>query len=154
MIVSDKYNSAIADMALSHLREGKRCRLKVATESMHPFLKAGDYITIEKKPFRSLRRGDILVFFKDGDFCAHRLLKKKTSFQRTIITKGDAARNADQAIAPENLLGRVVSYERGGRAVQLQGIYFSLINSLVGAYSYVTWIIYERLRIYKKLLLN
>ncbi len=144
MLSGDKYSFAIADVVLDQLKQGQECRLKIVSDSMSPFLKVDDFVIIERKKFEDLRFGDVLVFFQAGDFCVHRLLKKSFLLKQ-VVTKGDAVWGADQPISAENILGCVATYERKGKMIKQQ----SFFNFLIGIFSYLTWIVYERLRLLK-----
>jgi signal peptidase I len=100
------------DMAASVLRAGKRIRLRVFGTSMLPSLWPGDILTVE--PGEELVPGDIVLFLRDGRFCAHRLLVQSG---RYWVTRGDAMRQDDPPVEAGELLGRVGCISRGNRSV-------------------------------------
>jgi uncharacterized repeat protein (TIGR01451 family) len=87
---------------------------------MVPLIQDGDVLQVEPIGSYKLRIADIVLFRKDGEFKAHRILRKKGG---VFTTRGDAGMQTDGVVMREQVLGRVVSKEcwRTGRMIPLAG---------------------------------
>jgi len=97
------------------LSRGSSLRIRVTGQSMFPFLKDGDVVTIRKASSPSLRVGDLL-FFKNhqGLPVLHRLVRKRRLVNGSTVlqTKGDRLVSMDEPIPEGRVLGRVLSIQR------------------------------------------
>jgi hypothetical protein len=100
---------------------------------MIPFIRAGDTVTIV--PAAEGRLGDIVLLFQRDRWVLHRVVAKAAG---QIITKGDALGQLDEPVTVQDICGRAVSLERGGKvrsldslASRLLGLAFSLTVSRV-----------------------
>lgn len=100
---------------MKQLLEGKHAQwLPVLSGSMAPTILPGDDIFINPG-ITSFKTGDIVVFYKEGQFVSHRIIflgRKKT--RSIILEKGDANRHAD-SLSLSNIFGRVTKIRRGDR---------------------------------------
>jgi signal peptidase len=90
-------------------------------ESMSPLFRPGDRICFEPCRIEDLRRGDVIIFNAPGqeERVVHRVV---STGPVGIRTKGDANLSRDSwAIRQEDILGRAVSVERGGRTIPVAG---------------------------------
>jgi len=72
---------------------------------MNPTIQDGDILQVE--PIRkTLRRGDIVLFVKDGQFKAHRIIG---GADNNFVTRGDAGMEIDGVVRREEMIGRIVS---------------------------------------------
>ena len=85
-------------------------RLRPLGGSMVPFLRAGDIVTVA--PDRECRVGDIVLWQAGEALVLHRVVIKKDG---RIVSKGDALGRLDAPLTREQILGRAVARERGGR---------------------------------------
>lgn len=86
-------------------------------ESMRPLFRPGDRILFEPCRIEALRRGDVIIFNPPGqeERVVHRVV---TAGPSSIRTKGDANSGVDSwTIRQEDIIGRAVSVERGGRVI-------------------------------------
>lgn len=86
--------------------------------SMHGTFKPGDKLTVEKVPFDRIKKGDLVVFRrnagKESDFIVHRVVAITA---KGLATRGDNCHERDaEPAAPEQIVGRVTRYDRGGKA--------------------------------------
>lgn len=104
------------------LDQGRRFRLLIRGRSMSPMLRDGDVVEIRHVDPRRLRVGDLLLFkTADGQLVLHRYLGKQIHQGRIwLTTKGDATRQFDQPIAPDQVLGRVTQIHRPGGVWSLE----------------------------------
>lgn len=113
------------DLSAELLGQGYRVRFRPSGGSMHPTIKDGEAVNIEPVEPVDVRRGDIILY-KSGvrrGVIAHRVVRvnKSRGNVTSFVLRGDAARTCDLPVAPEQVLGRVVSVERGGSTNDLAG---------------------------------
>jgi signal peptidase len=88
--------------------------------SMNPTLKAGDRLQVIPYHGREIRRGDVIVFLSPGGDgkITHRVISVDS---RGIRTRGDNSQVDAWGLNPEDILGRVVSVQRGNRLRRVVG---------------------------------
>jgi hypothetical protein len=89
--------------------------------SMNPLFKAGDRLEIISYDQEKIRAGDVVVFIspEDGSKVVHRVISVNSS---GIRTRGDNCNHEDDWILKQdNVLGRVVSAQRGKRRIRVLG---------------------------------
>lgn len=133
-----RYQEVIHHLILRYLGNGKKIALRVSGKSMHPLMRGGDPIQIEKCDPKELFIGDIITFKKDGLYVTHRVLwlTKKGNGIR-LITKGDNEINTDPPVLPLSVLGKVAFIERGNRTLRLNTPFWRSMNRLLGVISLV-----------------
>jgi len=97
-------------------------KLDFCGSCMRPLLRDGDRVLIRPVSPNTLRRGDIITFMADGRLYTHRYIKRVNpgSGAARLITKGDRNPDLDRwRIAPDEVLGRVVSIEKKGKMLNL-----------------------------------
>ena len=94
------------------LRPGDTFRVKVTGGSMRPLLQPGDWVTVQAGPADEFEVGDLLLFQSGAHFVTHRLLGRAAG---RLLLKGDALRTQDPPVAPQAVLGRVVTVEHHGK---------------------------------------
>ena len=120
-------------MILGHLGNGKKIALRVSGRSMHPLMREGDPIHIEKCDPRALSSGDIITFKKDDVYVTHRLLwvlRKGDTIR--FITKGDNEITLDPPVSPGQILGKVVDLGRADHIIHLERPSWRFINRFFG----------------------
>jgi signal peptidase I len=102
------------------LKHGRPITVSVASSSMTPTIVPGDDLSVSSVPSDQLHIGDIVLFEREGDWIAHRLisLAHKDGLTR-VVTRGDNAIGSDQPAPVSDVLGRVVEIRRDGRTVPL-----------------------------------
>ena len=90
----------------------------VSGSSMWPFIRSGDVVTAEPLGETPPRLGDVLAVTlpRSGKLALHRAVSRADG---GWVMRGDALEVADGVVSAEDVLGRVVDCERGGRAVRL-----------------------------------
>jgi len=91
-------------------------RFKAAGQSMSPFIKDGDQLTVSSLSNKSPRFGDVVVCIhpESKKLIIHRLIGKKSS---SYMIKGDNTYGKYDLIPGKNILGKVSKVERNGRRV-------------------------------------
>ena len=81
---------------------------------MHPTIRHGDVITVEPVEPSNLKGRDIILYRRQSDFIAHRIVKieERNGRELTFIVRGDASVTRDAPVKPEQILGKVVCLER------------------------------------------
>ncbi|MCG6980999.1 MAG: signal peptidase I, partial [Deltaproteobacteria bacterium] len=98
---------------------GLGTRFRAPGTSMHPTIRHGDVITVEPVTTSNLKGRDIILYRRQSDFIAHRIVKIEERDGRglTFIVRGDASVTCDAPVKPEHVLGKVVCLERGHRTI-------------------------------------
>lgn len=86
--------------------------------SMFPTLRIGDSLNVIAYGDRKIYPGDVVLFRGSGHDVVHRVI---TVNSKGIITQGDNNAGPDKPILPENILGHVISVQRGNRTVTIHG---------------------------------
>ena len=119
------------DVATGLLRDGYGVRFYAKGWSMYPTIKDGERITVEPVVPSQVKRGDILLHHNGRGVIAHRvvrigrkkaLLNPRNSVLGTFfILRGDASSTCDEPVEADQALGKVVSVERNGDLIDLDG---------------------------------
>lgn len=96
---------------------------------MAPMIEQGDTVLIRSVHSQQLRRGDLLLVERDGYFLVHRLVAAGAHY---IRIKGDNVSHADPVMELQEVLGRVVAVEKGGRRIELEEGRWPLVNRSLG----------------------
>jgi signal peptidase I len=94
-------------------------RLRASGTSMVPSILPGDLISIQRAGLREISPGEVVVFIQNGRLLVHRVVSSGSSFDtRCLITRGDRLCHNDPPVYSSELLGRVVSVDRGNQQVK------------------------------------
>lgn len=99
-------------LAAEVLRNTGKLRLVARGHSMLPALWPGDLLNIEAAGLDRVRAGDVVLFIREGRFFIHRVVGRNESTRPSLVTRGDSMPQADAPVFAEELLGRVVSFQR------------------------------------------
>lgn len=89
---------------------GDQIRLRVISDSMAPLLKVGDTVIVAPNSPAALRRGDVIVIWRNEEFITHRLVTRRDDLW---YTKGDRFRHFDPPVKTAAILGKVIAVQRG-----------------------------------------
>ena len=114
-------HDAFVSVSLDLLVRGHEVRLRAPGWSMHPTIRDGEAITVVPVSPLKVRRGDIVFYRCNGNVFAHRvvLIEKQEEDALRFTLRGDALGSPDESVASHQILGKVVSVERGGHSVDL-----------------------------------
>lgn len=119
---SERQDGIVLGLAMQMLRSFGELRPVVRGASMLPSIFPGDVLIIQPETARGARCGDVVLFFRDGRFCAHRLVDRREQRGHvSLITQGDALRRNDPPVGEDELLGRVTAVIRGRKRIELDG---------------------------------
>jgi signal peptidase I len=115
----DNANALGCELAGEVVRTFGRVRVRVTGTSMIPAVWPGDVLVVERRAVERIERGEIAVAERDGRLLAHRVIGRGADAglkAAATITHGDSLLAADEPLRAEELLGTVVSIERGAGA--------------------------------------
>ena len=119
----DNANRLGCELAGEVVRTFGRVRVRVTGTSMIPAVWPGDVLVVERRAVERIERGEIAVAERDGRLLAHRVIGARAdgggarlTAGATLTTHGDSLLAADEPLLAEELLGTVVSIERGAGA--------------------------------------
>ncbi len=104
-------------LAAQDLARGEALRLTVTSGSMEPLLRPGDVVLAQPVGDTPLAPGDIIVVQWGNAWVTHRVWQV-SAFH--CFTAGDNSRIPDEPVALADVVGRVVSLERGNRRLDLR----------------------------------
>ena len=131
-------NSQLLKLCQEVLEKDGCLRFRALGGSMFPFIRPGDIITAKPIPPENLTIGQVLFYYKDGIFFAHRL--KGRSSNSLMITRGDNLPFNDNFITPSEVLGKIVMIERRGKKIDMESGLMRLVNWTVSRIP-IYWII-------------
>ena len=120
MSTGENVSKAVAcGMAEEVVRAFGKVRLRVFGTSMVPSILPGDLISIQRADLCEILQGGIVLFSQNGRLFVHRVVSRSSSLGTPcLITRGDRLCHNDPPVFFSELLGRVVSVERGNHQVK------------------------------------
>ena len=96
-------------------------RFEARGSSMYPFIRSGDVLTVQPTHAAALNVGDVAFYRAAGDRAvAHRVLRKSVQDNHIVLTmRGDAASGPGERILARDVLGQVVSIQRGRKVIRV-----------------------------------
>jgi hypothetical protein len=89
-------------------------RLRVFGTSMVPAILPGDLISVQRASVAEISRGEIVLYSRNGRMFVHRVVGCMQCPEGSrLIARGDRFLHNDPPISSSELLGRVISIERG-----------------------------------------
>jgi hypothetical protein len=118
----ERREGVVLSLASEVLRTSGGLRFAAFGSSMVSTLFPGDILIVRREAAWNARCGDVVLSFRAGHFCAHRLVEKLAQDGRfSFVTRGDALTENDPPLAERELLGRVTAVVRGGKLIELGG---------------------------------
>ncbi len=95
--------------------------LRMSGSTMSPAIEDGDIITLEPVNEEPIKQGDIVLYQSRMDTAViHRIVRlERSSSERCIVTRGDAASHNDSPVPFHRILGRVKRVERAGERIKM-----------------------------------
>jgi len=111
-------NKRFSALMKAVIKEGNAFRFRAAGNSMNPFIKNGDIITISPINNRSIITGDILAVSipTDNHLVVHRVVSRKKDL---FLLKADNCKDPDGWIPSFHIIGSVNKIERKGYQIHL-----------------------------------
>jgi signal peptidase len=109
------------DVSTELLRSGQSIRFQAPGRSMYPTIKEHETITVQSVATSGVKTGDIILYRLEAVVIAHRVVRIERGEHggSRFILRGDASGAPDEPVEPAQVLGKVVSVERGGRSIDL-----------------------------------
>lgn len=103
------------------LSSGVAAEIKMSGSSMRPTIEDGDIITLVPLNDIPVKQGDIVLLQTRVDTAViHRVVRiDRSSSERIIVTRGDAAQQNDVPVPAHRVLGKVKQIERAGENVRI-----------------------------------
>ncbi len=121
--LSKKNGCSLSTKALVNLikavhEKGLPFRFCASGQSMSPFVKNGDILTVAPRKESGVHCGDVVAFIHNqtGKPVVHRVIHRKGNF---LLIRGDNTPNEDGLIPLSDILGIVIRVERKGKKVYL-----------------------------------
>jgi len=88
---------------------------------MYPTIKEDETITVQPVAPSGIKMGDIILYRLEEVVIAHRVVRIERGEDggSRFILRGDASGTLDESVEPAQVLGKVVSVERGGHSIDL-----------------------------------
>jgi signal peptidase I len=104
------------EMLMSALRAFGKCDVVVEGESMKPFIRSGDTVTLSRKE-NPPRLGEVIAFFNEDQLLVHRVVWRKrfASGIWRIWVWGDSSPGMPGSVLSDEYVGKVVSITRNNR---------------------------------------
>jgi len=113
----------LLDLTAELLSRGTRVRFRPTGRSMYPSIREGELITVEPVVPSDVKLGDIVLYRSQRGLIAHRVVGSSPAQSSVLgphyFLRGDASLSCDKPVEARQILGRVASVERGGRAISL-----------------------------------
>ena len=120
--VREGREGVVLSLASEVLRTSGGLRFAALGASMVPTIFPGDILIVRRETARRAGCGEVVLTFRAGRFCAHRLTEKLEEGGRLfLVTRGDALRENDPPLAESELLGQVTAVVRGRKRIELGG---------------------------------
>lgn len=109
------------------LEEGNRICVKPQGYSMYPLLVPGrDEVVIEQEDPSRLRRGDIVLFRREGSILVlHRICRRRGD---DFFMVGDNQKQIEGPIGITQIKGKVTTVIRGGRTISVENRLYRMYN--------------------------
>jgi len=114
----DSNQQLLLDLTTQLLRDGKSVRFRAPGRSMYPTIREGEAITVEPILPSQIKVGDIILHRLDDSVIAHRVARidRKQGGALRFILRSDTWGQYDEPVHADQIMGKVVSAERGGRS--------------------------------------
>jgi signal peptidase I len=112
-------SATLLDVCTELLGEGFCINFHTPGQSMYPTIRDGEKVSVEPVLERDIKRGDILLYKCHGRLIAHRVIRIHSREEKSLVLRGDALNEPDAPVKFNQVLGRVVAVERGGRKLKL-----------------------------------
>lgn len=111
----------LLDLSNELLRNGQSVRFSAPGRSMYPTIREGEPITVQPVSPSAVQKGDIILYRWRQGVIAHRIvgIENPNGESARFVLRGDASGACAESVKPEQILGKVVAVDRGGRRIDL-----------------------------------
>jgi len=130
-------NVDLLELSKDIFRKGKSIRFQAKGWSMRPFIRDGDFILVSSIENSSIKAGDIVFHLTtENKVIVHRVIRKHKKGNRMIMfIKGDATFSSPEKVEMQNVLGKVVAFERNGQKKRLDTKFYQIKGLLFAGIS-------------------
>jgi|GEM_PF-443370 len=141
-------NIDFLELSRDTLEKGKSVRFRAKGWSMRPFIRDGDFITVNPVGNSSIKIGDVVFYSPtENKVIVHRVIGKyKKDGRMTLVIKGDATFGLPDKVDSQSALGKVITIERNGHKRNLDTRFYQTLNLLFARISPLSQWIYPSLR--------
>ncbi len=112
-----------AGLVADELSAGRSVRFVARGGSMTPVIRSGDIVTVAPIVAGDrLLPGDIVLYRRDNGTCLLHRLGRQVKSNGLVLAGVHGDSGMDELVPFERIIGRMVSLERGGQAVDFNGI--------------------------------
>jgi signal peptidase I len=104
----------ITELLIDLLQKGHAVQFQARGDSMDPLIRDRDYLHVE--PCDSFRVGDVVLVLAERGLTAHRVVSLRDG---VVVTRGDNAPAADDAVPVGKVLGKVTAIVRDGHKTEI-----------------------------------
>ena len=129
-------------VATGLLKSGNSVRFDPPGDSMSPFIRYGETITVDPCFSNDVKFGDIILYStspnpNQSQKRIHRIMKRRVVNGKSLLfTKGDASRSLDPPIEPNQVLGKISAIKKARWTLHLNQPWGKAIN--------LTWALFQR----------
>lgn len=127
--MKNEYFGIASTILIHEVANGDVIRFLVTSNSMHPFIRKNDYLSVESLPSKNYSIGEIVVIRQGEGFLTHRLVTRRGEM---VITKGDACILPDEPISIEAIIGRALSTDCEDYQFHFTSIRGRVANAIIG----------------------
>jgi len=127
---------------------GERHFIPISGNSMLPIIRDGDR-ALTAHGCASVRRGDVVIFRRNGHMVAHRVMRIRDGGRDgglTLVTKGDNTPQFDLPLSAGEIVGRVLAVERNGKRMSLDTAVWRVLGWLIATGTLAWSALYDRSR--------
>ena len=117
-------DNLLLDLSNELLRNGQSVRFSAPGRSMYPTIREGAPITVQPVSPSAVQKGDIILYRWRQGVIAHRIveIENPKGESSRFVLRGDASGACAESVIPEQILGKVVAVDRGGRRIDLYSL--------------------------------
>jgi len=150
-------STEISALSRDLLSQGITVRLKASGKSMFPLLLQNDVLEVQPVDLDSIKRGDIVVFYRQNSLIAHRVhhinphTGSTSPHSLTATTIGDSCIREDELITRLNFAGKVTGFVRRERYRTVETTFRKTCSHLILAtYPYINHLNYFLYYLYRR----
>lgn len=116
------------------LTSGVAAEIKMSGSSMRPTIEDGDVITVVAINDTPIKQGDIVLLQTRFETAViHRVVRiDRSSSERIIVTRGDAAQQNDVPVPAHRVMGKVKQIERAGENIRMSKPRHGMVEKVYG----------------------
>ncbi|MBT2758394.1 signal peptidase I [Mesobacillus foraminis] len=127
------FDQATVELFKSTIQKEGYIILPSMGNSMYPLIRQGNLCRFVSCEPEELKKGDVVLYYSEmGQIIAHRFIEmKSTNYMSYYYLKGDTNLGFDAPIKEHQIVGKLVSIQKGDRNVHSGGIALDLWGKLV-----------------------